>query len=282
MSEDEAQMRERHDREQKELQDKTKLMLEQVKGDKKKTAQVKKEIEKLEDELTEAQQQEMIEYKLEKMNSQEDEEPKQTKSTKQSEDEKKAKKKEQNKKKVDKKKQKVEKQKQEAIQDLVNSGGSDRDKELDQIKISLNPLGLYIKVIDSDGHCLYRAVADQLSDLNIENIDYKEVRKRVATYLRAHKDDYINFLETPSGDLMTDQGYEKYCDRVESSSDWGGQVEIMALTNILKQPIKVFTSGQPINMGEDHKDKPTIQLSYHKHFYALGEHYNSVVKVRKT
>ena len=60
----------------------------------------------------------------------------------------------------------------------------------------------------------------------------------------------------------------------------GGQVEIMALCASLRRPIWIYCSDrvQPIiKMGEPYGDLNPLRISYHKHYYTLGEHYNSVV-----
>lgn len=65
------------------------------------------------------------------------------------------------------------KQKQlEAEQERDLAGPSARKEELAQIQLTLQPLGLEIIPVVSDGHCLYRAVANQ-----VENKDYLELRK---------------------------------------------------------------------------------------------------------
>jgi OTU domain-containing protein 6 len=65
------------------------------------------------------------------------------------------------------------KQKQlEAEQERDLAGPSARKEELAQIQLTLQPLGLEIIPVVSDGHCLYRAVANQ-----VENKDYRELRK---------------------------------------------------------------------------------------------------------
>jgi OTU domain-containing protein 6 len=269
MDETEEQMLSRHERELQELKEKFAVLLGQFKpNEKKKIQNTQKQHQKEEDELLEIHQQDIIDMKLSKMSTQE--EKKVEKQPKENEDEKRAKKREQNKKKTEKKKEKLEKQREEAIRDLKQSGGSERDKELVLIKKTIEPLGLSIVEIESDGHCLYRAVAHQLKEKNIEETDFKQIRKRVANHMRKHKDDFIHFLETSSGDMMTDQEYNKYCDRVESSADWGGQVELLALVNVLNLPIRIFTSGPPIEMGEHIKADP-ITLSFHRNYYALGE-----------
>jgi len=84
--------------------------------------------------------------------------------------------------------------------------------------------------------------------------------------------------------------YEQYVANVRSTSTWGGQLELRALCEVLKVPIVVFSAeSPPLTMGAEHdpdgedsegKDwskKKAILLSFHRHYYALGEHYNSVV-----
>ena len=72
--------------------------------------------------------------------------------------------------------------------------------------------------------------------------------------------------------------YGAYCDRVANSSDWGGQLELRALAMALQVPIHVFSAeGDIIRMGEEfHHTQEPLQLTYHLHYYTLGEHFNSV------
>ena len=87
--------------------------------------------------------------------------------------------------------------------------------------------------------------------------------------------------------------FEEYVRNVRSTSTWGGQLELRALSEGLKCPIVVFSAeGPPLKMGAEYSqveaeggsddvegwDKnKALLLSYHRHYYALGEHYNSVV-----
>ena len=49
--------------------------------------------------------------------------------------------------------------------------------------------------IQADGHCMYRAVQDQLeaSDDNPE-LDYTELRQETASYMRAFPDNFLPFI----------------------------------------------------------------------------------------
>ena len=61
--------------------------------------------------------------------------------------------------------------------------------------------------------------------------------------------------------------------------EWGSQVELKAIVSVFKFQIKIFTSdSQPIIMGDEYKENGTLNLSFHRKFYSLGEHYNSVIK----
>lgn len=77
--------------------------------------------------------------------------------------------------------------------------------------------------------------------------------------------------------------YREYCDKVANTNDWGGQLELQALSAALKVPISIFTAdSSTLEMGEEYKPIPPLKLSYHRHAYSLGAHYNSVVPFVKS
>lgn len=118
-----------------------------------------------------------------------------------------------------------------------------------------------IEDVPADGHCLYRAVAAQIDS------DYQKVRTITADSLVEHRENLEAFCESH---------YDDYVDRVRNSADWGGHLELRALSLALKRPIIVYSTGPPLTIGDDQAQAP-IRLSYHLHYYALGEHYNHVV-----
>jgi OTU domain-containing protein 6 len=68
---------------------------------------------------------------------------------------------------------------------------------------------------------------------------------------------------------------------VANSSDWGGQLELRALAMALQVPIHVFSAeNDVIRMGEEFEttNNLPLQLTYHLHYYTLGEHFNSVTQ----
>lgn len=142
---------------------------------------------------------------------------------------------------------------------------------------------LQIKEISSDGHCMYRAIEDQLAQLSQPGVimSMKELRSRTAEHMRSHADDFLPFLTNPNtGDMYTTDEFEKYCSDVEHTAAWGGQLELRALTQVLRLPVEVIQADSPtIKIGEEFDSKP-ITLVYMRHAYGLGEHYNSVERLK--
>ncbi|XP_060680404.1 deubiquitinase OTUD6B [Hemiscyllium ocellatum] len=135
---------------------------------------------------------------------------------------------------------------------------------------------LQIKQIPSDGHCMYKAIEDQLKQQG-SLLTLADLRTQAAEYMRSHADDFLPFLTNcNTGDVYTPEEFEKYCDEVANTAAWGGQLELRALSHILKMPMEVIQADStPITVGEEY-GKKSIILVYMRHAYGLGEHYNSV------
>ena len=97
-----------------------------------------------------------------------------------------------------------------------------------------------------------------------------------ADHLAANVVDYAPFCEFTE----TVVSFDQYVERVRGSSDWGGHVELRALSEGLKRCIIVYSANQSVLvLGEDQKNNDNvIRLSYHLHYYSLGEHYNQVIQ----
>ncbi|XP_068189639.1 deubiquitinase OTUD6B isoform X2 [Antennarius striatus] len=142
---------------------------------------------------------------------------------------------------------------------------------------------LQIKEISSDGHCMYRAIEDQLAQRSKPGLtmSVKELRSHTAEHMRSHADDFLPFLtNSNTGDMYTTDEFEKYCSDMEHTAAWGGQLELRALTHVLHLPIEVIqANSSTIKIGEEFDSEP-ITLVYMHHAYGLGEHYNSVEKLK--
>lgn len=180
---------------------------------------------------------------------------------------------------------------EQRIQEEQSNIVSDRMVENEKLEKKLEPLGFAVNEIKPDGHCLYRAVEDQLANLSggLSPYTFLELRELVAGYMRKHTSDFLPFFLSEPGDSADDsivERFENYCREVESTAAWGGQLEIKALTHCLKKHIMIFSGSFPdVEMGKEYKSdggtglsNSSIMLSYHKHAFGLGEHYNSVVR----
>ena len=189
------------------------------------------------------------------------------------------------------------------------AGPSRREMEMEALqKLQLHPRGLEVEEVEADGNCLYRAVSVQCSRMGVNvksnssdvsgTEGYGNIRSICADVLlgdnRAEYEPFAEFGEghgahESSGDNHP-ATYEQYVNNVRSTSTWGGQLELRAISEALKVPIVVFSAeSPPLTMGAEHdpdgedsdvKDwskKKALLLSFHRHYYALGEHYNSVV-----
>ncbi|KAJ1698114.1 hypothetical protein LUZ63_006626 [Rhynchospora breviuscula] len=173
---------------------------------------------------------------------------------------------------------------EQRIQEEQNNLISDRMVENENLVKKLEPLGLMINEIKPDGHCLYRAVENQLSLCNngIAPYNYQKLREMVAKYMRDNAADFLPFFLSEG---KAESDFENYCDEVESTASWGGQLELGALTHVLKKHIVVYSGSFPeVEMGKEYKSgdgkhNPSVLLSFHRHAYGLGEHYNSVVPI---
>jgi OTU domain-containing protein 6 len=198
-------------------------------------------------------------------------------------------------KKVEKAARKREQARQKELQDqqaLAAAKALPNAKDTELESMQLPDRAMIVEVL-ADGHCLYRAIAAQLDDTNNNNNgnknkntnDYQHVRQVAADALLRYRDSLADFCESSH--------YDDYVDRVRNSADWGGHLELRALSLAFQRPIVVYSTGPPLTIGggdddvvdndeaRDNNVEP-IRLSYHLHYYALGEHYNRVVIQQET
>lgn len=122
-----------------------------------------------------------------------------------------------------------------------------------------------------------------------------------------HEEDFKPFCELGGGGGGDGpEDYKAYVDRVRSSAEWGGHLELRAISMALQRPIHVYSvttataalsggnrGGGPLVIDDSRHDDDNqdsdissnnsnnpIRLSYHLKYYALGEHYNHVVPVK--
>tara|TARA_B100001142_G_C14313573_1_gene647573 strand:- start:880 stop:1878 length:999 start_codon:yes stop_codon:yes gene_type:complete len=164
-------------------------------------------------------------------------------------------------------------------------GPSAQAMESEVLRSRLAPLGLRVKEIRADGHCLYRSIDDQLVKVTGSGHEggYEGLRATCAATMRDDEDSFRPFIgdcaeQTPEAD----ERWRAYVREVESTATWGGQLEIMALSKALRRRIQVFSATMPVVvMGEDFDEDGALRVAYHRHAFGLGEHYNSVEDDKK-
>lgn len=162
-----------------------------------------------------------------------------------------------------------------AAQEELNKSGP-RALEVDTIRKLLAGRHLVLQPIPSDGDCLYNAIRNQLKVTDRHVPDVGELRSQTADYIEANKETLIFYMtHAETGDSLSDEEFVKYCSAIRSTPAWGGQVEITALSSVLKVPIEVIQATGPATIqGEDEFKGPNLIITYHRHMYSLGEHYN--------
>ncbi|XP_015377382.1 PREDICTED: OTU domain-containing protein 6B [Diuraphis noxia] len=165
--------------------------------------------------------------------------------------------------------------------DIQNIGGT-RHLETQTLVKKLKNLGFVIYDIPSDGNCLYSAIVHQLKEICGQTFTVPEIRLKTSDFIKCNKDDFIPYLSHPdTGEMLTDQQFIEYCNQVANSVQWGGEIELRALSHIFKIPIKVIQAeGSDITIGIEYTNcNKSLILVFHRHMYGLGEHYNSVCPI---
>eukprot|EP01138_Halocafeteria_seosinensis_P006477 gb/GECG01006621.1/.p1 GENE.gb/GECG01006621.1/~~gb/GECG01006621.1/.p1 ORF type:complete len:401 (+),score=86.99 gb/GECG01006621.1/:1-1203(+) len=218
----------------------------------------------------------------------------------------------------------------------MDKGPDMRLCELATLRVALEELDLQVSPVAADGNCLFRAVADQLQQLELTDklsilrtkaqgsplrqasssgasleTPHCVLRVASADYISRNQETFEPFLLLGSAETGDGLDFHDYCMQIADTSGkkWGGQPEIVALSHILVCPIEVWrASEQTINnvaskctedqefdeilqrargssvsardvskdcFGED-EGGPLLRISFHTHYYATGDHYNSI------
>ncbi|XP_071078333.1 deubiquitinase OTUD6B isoform X2 [Desmodus rotundus] len=221
---EEEQLVKRHRKEKKELQAKIQGMKNAVpKNDKKRRKQLTEDVAKLEAEMEKKHKEELEQLKPTSKESKRDfdavnisnlvlenQPPRISRAQKRRD-----------------KKAALEKEQKERIAEaeLENLHGA-RHVEGEKLAQILAARRLEMRQVPSDGHCMYRAVEDQLQERG-SPLTVAALRSQTAEYMQSHVDDFLPFLTNPNtGDMYTREEFGKYCDDIVNTAAWGGQLEI--------------------------------------------------------
>lgn len=183
-----------------------------------------------------------------------------------------------------------EKERRAELIEETASMSDPRGEENQKLSIKLSPSHLQVREVLSDGHCLFRAVADQLSEYDpAHHQSHEALRVGAANHIRDHLNDYQPFLCSEDGEPFDQTQAQQYCkdlQRVDGDVVWGGHAEIVALSDMLHHPIIVHSAeGNDLvvnGMSEKvDEDAQPLHISFHKHYFGMGNHYNSVVEMEE-
>lgn len=276
----EEQLLKKHRQERKDLQAKIQAMKKTApKGDKKKKKEIADTIAQMEKELDERQNKELNFVSHEGSDNQETEQQINNNMEAEVEDQSEIVTKVTRAQRRRNKKHEEDKEREKRIleQEEVNKQGP-RILESAAIKEILKSNYLDIFNIPADGNCLYCAINHQLETTGRETSTVSKLRKMTAEFMRQHKEDFLPFMYNDSEEPVDDKQFESYCKDVASTKLWGGQLELKALSNVLRCPIKVIQASGPQTVQGENFEGPPLVLTYHRHLYRLGEHYNSTIQ----
>ena len=154
-----------------------------------------------------------------------------------------------------------------------------RKQEKENMQKLLDKLGFKETSIRPDGHCMYSAVAVLLQDTTSDRrrfetgvlLPHQAVRAETARFISEHATDFESFLEEP---------IEQYTDKIQNTTEWGGQLELQAIARAYGTDINVLQADgriEKIGSGQD-SEAESIWLTYYRHSFGLGEHYNALKK----
>jgi OTU domain-containing protein 6 len=170
-----------------------------------------------------------------------------------------------------KKAAKEEEDKKRRQEEAAKRGPALRDMEMAKLAGELARMNLRITDIPADGNCMFSAVAHQVKVREGSQYSVQELRNKAARAIKENPALFAPFL--PEGDTL-----DSYCAKILKSGEWGGELELRALSIALGRQIWVHRINSPtVKWGEDEgfPADTALQLTYHEHMFALGEHYNS-------
>ncbi|CXI40491.1 conserved Plasmodium protein, unknown function [Plasmodium berghei] len=94
-----------------------------------------------------------------------------------------------------------------------------------------------------------------------------------SVYILQNSDLFANFIYEYTEQDINDPCYN-YCQQIMNGI-YGSEIEITALSNILKKKITVQDINMSVSYGENYKEE--LFICFHHKLYTLGKHYNSVI-----
>ena len=127
--------------------------------------------------------------------------------------------------------------------------------------------------------CVYLPVSFQtVSDL----------RTAVSKFLLERESEFSAFFDISDTNCEA-KSYKDYCEKIRSTHEWAGHLEITAMSHHLCRPIEIvqantdsilISQDSSVNQQEAEATKQkNIVLVYHKYLLKCGEHYNLALPI---
>lgn len=170
--------------------------------------------------------------------------------------------------------------KKHAKKSLHDKQPKSKIQEPENLSKQLLEFGLKIKEIVGDGNCLFRSLADQHCGNQADHLHY---RSRICEYIEQHTDRFAPFIydEFDDNNASMEENLKTYVARMRGVSVFGGNMEIVACSQMLSASICIYQAGVKAyrvlpDVDQDSVSKlPMIQIAYH----ADQLHYSSVVPI---
>ena len=152
----------------------------------------------------------------------------------------------------------------------------------EKIKTNIEKLHFFIKKMEGDGNCMFRAVSDQVyGNEDFHNI----IREKCMDYLLIEREFFSQFVEGG------DKKFDNYINMKRKFGVWGDDVELQAISELYNRPIEIYSgSNKPLktfhenikeyNLKEKNEQNNRIKISPIRISYHGKEHYNSVVPTK--
>lgn len=151
--------------------------------------------------------------------------------------------------------------------------------------VPVRSLSLRVVHVRGDGRCLYRAIAKNLASSegrrlseNLERADADALRSM------AWKAICVDRVKEFASKHVIEGSITSYCRQMRAPSFYAGEAEMLALSDVLKVPIKVY-----LDLGGELKNIATYGQKYGKRkstagrdvavrvLYANGNHYDAII-----
>jgi len=131
----------------------------------------------------------------------------------------------------------------------TKSKSQEWEREFNEFQDFIKPKGLYLRDVEGDGNCLFRAIADQLDG---DEAAHEKYRIQAIDYLIKKKDYFAMFLQD-------DEDIDKYIKNMIEDGTWGGDFEMVALSHVLGVKFCIHTLDQPPFIVKSYDIKKILQ-----------------------